>query len=199
MIDDDDTGAAGTGANDLTPDENSAPATETGGSGNGSKKNGRDAAAEDEPVGYGRPPKHSQFKPGHSGNPRGRPKSARGLKTLLRREMNERVRVTENGKTKTLSKLEVIVKRMTEQAAKGDARARAKLLELNMVMFGIEDEESRAAPLTVEEQQILRSLQAKRSGSDAEAGYEAEDEPRDEADQEADDGEDDQSTGGKDG
>ena len=38
-------------------------------------------------VGYGRPPKHTRFKPGTSGNPRGRPKSAQGLNTLARKVM----------------------------------------------------------------------------------------------------------------
>ena len=184
MSDENSTGANTTGKSDGTPEDCNRPDAETGGSGNGAKKNGRDAAAAgDEPVGYGRPPKRHQYKPGESGNPKGRPKSARGLKTLLRKEMNERVRVTENGKTKTLSKLEVIVKRMTEQAAKGDARARAKLLELNMVMFGIDDEDKKIVPLTPEEQEILSNLQAKRSGSDAEAGHLPEEDVPDEVQQ----------------
>ena len=48
---------------------------------------------DDEKVGYGRPPKHSRFRKGQSGNPRSRPKGARGLKTDLRAELSERVRV----------------------------------------------------------------------------------------------------------
>jgi len=34
-------------------------------------------------VGYGRPPKATRFKPGCSGNPKGRPKGSKAPKTLL--------------------------------------------------------------------------------------------------------------------
>jgi hypothetical protein len=147
-------------------------ATDAGGAGNGCKTTGTQTAAEDEePVGYGRPPKHSRFKPGRSGNPGGRPKSARGLRTLLREEMRERVSVTENGKTKKLSKLQIIVKRLFEKAGKGDARAISTLMELNIRVVGIEDDDNKAAPLTPEEQEILRNLKRRRFGSDAEAGH----------------------------
>lgn len=171
MIDDDDVGRpiGVEGDASLVTD---GPAAEAGGAGNGRKVNGTETAAEDEePVGYGRPPKHSRFKPGRSGNPRGRPKSARGLRTLLREEMHERVSVTENGKTKKLSKLQIIIKRLVERAAKGDPKAISSLIDLNIKVFGIEDDDSKAAPLTPEEQEILRNLNRDRFGGDAEAGH----------------------------
>ena len=49
-------------------------------------------------VGYGKPPVHSQFQPGKSGNPKGRPTSTKNLKTDLAQELAERVQVTENGR-----------------------------------------------------------------------------------------------------
>ena len=42
-------------------------------------------------VGYGKPPKHTRFQPGQSGNPRGRPKGTKNLKTDLEEELSERV------------------------------------------------------------------------------------------------------------
>ena len=45
-------------------------------------------------VGYGKPPRHSQFVKGQSGNPRGRPAGAKNLKTLLNKALNELVIVT---------------------------------------------------------------------------------------------------------
>jgi hypothetical protein len=46
-------------------------------------------------VGYGRPPPHSRFKKGQSGNPWGRPPGAKNLKTVLNEALNERVIVVE--------------------------------------------------------------------------------------------------------
>jgi Family of unknown function (DUF5681) len=48
-------------------------------------------------VGYGRPPRHTRFVKGQSGNPRGRPPGAKNLSSLLGEALNETVIVTENG------------------------------------------------------------------------------------------------------
>jgi Family of unknown function (DUF5681)/Histidine kinase-, DNA gyrase B-, and HSP90-like ATPase len=48
-------------------------------------------------VGYGKPPRHTRFKKGQSGNLKGRPKGSQNLTTLLSEALNERVIVTENG------------------------------------------------------------------------------------------------------
>lgn len=74
-------------------------------------------------VGYGKPPKYTQFKPGLSGNPKGRPKAAKNFKTDLTEEMNELVQITEGGRSKTISKQRAILKRTVEKALKGDMRA----------------------------------------------------------------------------
>src|SRR5260370_27753852 len=48
-------------------------------------------------VGYGKPPRHTRFTRGQSGNPRGRAPGAKNMKTLLSEALNECVIVTENG------------------------------------------------------------------------------------------------------
>jgi Family of unknown function (DUF5681) len=48
-------------------------------------------------VGYGKPPLHSRFKKGRSGNPHGRPKGSSNMSTLLDHALNEQVVVSENG------------------------------------------------------------------------------------------------------
>ena len=74
-------------------------------------------------VGPGRPPKHSQFRKGTSGNPRGRPKGSLNVATVLARTLRERVVVNENGKRKTITKLQAAVKQLVNKAATGDMNA----------------------------------------------------------------------------
>lgn len=71
-------------------------------------------------VGFGKPPKATQFKKGQSGNPRGRPKGSVNLATIFRRVINEKIVITENGKQKSVSKGEAAVKQLANGAAKGN-------------------------------------------------------------------------------
>jgi hypothetical protein len=48
-------------------------------------------------VGYGRPPAHSRFRPGRSGNPKGRPKGSRSAKALLDQALSAPVTIMEGG------------------------------------------------------------------------------------------------------
>jgi len=74
-------------------------------------------------VGYGHPPKHTRFKPGRSGNPRGRPKGTMNVATILARTLRQRVVINENGKRTTVSKLEAAITQVTNKAASGDLKA----------------------------------------------------------------------------
>jgi hypothetical protein len=79
-------------------------------------------------VGFGRPPQLTQFKPGQSGNPSGRPRGAKNFATALEEELNTRVTVTENGRRRRISKREVIAKHLVNKAASGDLKAIPLLL-----------------------------------------------------------------------
>ena len=73
-----------------------------------------DDEPEDE-VGYSKPPRHSRFVKGQSGNPHGRPAGAKNLKTLLNKALNELVIVTENGGQRKISKREAIVTQLVNR------------------------------------------------------------------------------------
>ena len=92
-------------------------------------------------VGYGRPPQHTRFQPGQSGNPKGRPKGTINLKTDLMEELSERISVSEGGKPKKLSKQRALLKSLVAKAiTKSDARAANILLNLMVRLFEISAE-----------------------------------------------------------
>ena len=74
-------------------------------------------------VGRGKPPAHTRFKPGQSGNPRGRPRGSVDLGRALLVAASETVTVTENGRKRRLTKLEVAARQVANKAASGDQRA----------------------------------------------------------------------------
>lgn len=81
-------------------------------------------------VGYKKPPRHSQFKPGSSGNPKGRPKAAKGLHSLVRDTLTQKVAVRTATGTRKISKIEAVLQKTIEQAMKGNPRALGELLKL---------------------------------------------------------------------
>jgi len=105
-------------------------------------------------IGYGRPPEHAQFKPGQSGNPKGRPKGTPGLASVVRAATAERVTIVENGKRKSVSKLDAAVKQAVNQAAGGDHRAMRMLVDL------IRGFETAEAPRGQESQKTAAELKA---------------------------------------
>ena len=74
-------------------------------------------------VGYRRPPEKSRFKAGQSGNPHGRPKGALNLATILEQTLREPIIIVENGRRKTVTKLEAAIKQVVNQAARGKLKA----------------------------------------------------------------------------
>lgn len=96
------------------------PATEVGGG----------SPSDDYVVGYCKPPKHSQFKPGQSGNSRGRPKGARGLKTIVRELMTAKVAVRTATGARKMTRIEAVLQKTNELAMKGNPRAQAELIKL---------------------------------------------------------------------
>ena len=89
-----------------------------------------ESSEDDFKVGYKRPPRHSRFQPGKSGNPRGRQKAVRNLGSDVKRTLETPVRLNERGKAKRVSTQEAALLRLREKALKGDARSLDRLLAL---------------------------------------------------------------------
>ena len=80
-------------------------------------------------VGYRRPPRHSQFKKGRSGNPRGRPKRSRNLRSEIEKVLTDRIPVRVGGKTRRVPALIAVQYVTLNRALKGIHGAAAALLK----------------------------------------------------------------------
>jgi len=79
-------------------------------------------------VGYGRPPKEHRFKPGESGNRRGRPKGSKTEEAIIDELLNRKLKVRDSGKTRSITLLEGIFSKFAEAALQGNAKAATFLL-----------------------------------------------------------------------
>jgi hypothetical protein len=120
-------------------------------------------------VGYGKPPKHTRFQHGRSGNPKGRPKGHQNAKTLFKQTLNEKVIIREGERTRRISKLEAFLRRTVNEALQGDAKKASTLISLSREM-GVfsEGEEATAFRLTSEDDAIIAAF-VESLGHDTEA------------------------------
>ena len=110
-------------------------------------------------VGRGKPPKHTQFEKGETGNAGGRPKGRKNLATILKEAARNQVTATIGGKTRKISSLQATALQMATQAAGGKGPMVAKFLDW------IDEIESRAAaarpvqfPFSGADLEVLRAI-----------------------------------------
>jgi hypothetical protein len=101
------------------------------------------------------PPKHTQFKKGSSGNPKGRPKGSRNLKTELAEELDELIEIREDGRVRRVSKQRAMIKGGVARAIQGDQRAFANILSLVLKVMGDEAKEDVKAGLTDAQRAVI--------------------------------------------
>jgi hypothetical protein len=118
-------------------------------------------------VGYKRPPREHQFRPGQSGNPSGRPKGARNFKSELREELSELVTVRDGDREIEVSKQRALIKSMVAAAIDGNQRAAASVLA--MCVRTLADAEEDEAIESVEDRDIVEAF-TKRTKRAAAAG-----------------------------
>ena len=124
-------------------------------------------------VGYGKPPKDTRFKKGRSGNPRGRPRASKNLKTDLSEELQEMIMVTEGGRRRAISKQRAILKSLFAKAMKGNVRAIQAIVSMVERLLQPDASENEAQHLDEFNQEVLErwlsELQAdKRAGDENE-------------------------------
>lgn len=110
-------------------------------------------------IGYGRPPEHTRFKPGHPGCG-GRPKRQRNLRTVLEETLDERITIREGNRTRSVSKRDAIILRMVNDAVSGNAKALTNLIALmrSHDLIGQPQDEADLQPFTADDEAIIADL-----------------------------------------
>jgi hypothetical protein len=125
-------------------------------------------------TGYGRPPKNRQFAKGKSGNPRGRPKGSKNFTTIFHDVGRQKIKVTDNGVTREITKFEASAMQLLNKAASGDMRALNTLVAwLRMFQEVVADTE-KSVPLATEDDtavmasilQRIREIDPKQEGNE---------------------------------
>jgi hypothetical protein len=110
-------------------------------------------------VGYGSPPIYSQWQKGQSGNPKGRKKGHRNLRTDLADELGKTVAVTENGVRRTITKQQALVAKLINGSIQGDPRLSLALLRLLNNL--LPDTEAVPDTLSISDEEIMAEFLAK--------------------------------------
>src|SRR3984893_9200519 len=116
-------------------------------------------------VGYAKPPRHTRFELGRSGNPRGRPGGSKNLSTLLSEALKEPVIGVEKSRRRKIAKRQAIITQLVNRSAKADLKA------IQILLTMLRDIEARAdpgsadpAPFTEADQQIIQRIRARLRG-----------------------------------
>jgi hypothetical protein len=131
---------------------------------------------DDDRVGYKRPPKHTRFKSGQSGNPKGRPKYSRNFKTEFLEELSELIRVREGDRERKISKQRAFIKALVAAAMRGDMRATSALVSFCTRVFSNEPEDAAPPSPSPDDLEILNEFvgrevrrRAARGGADGDS------------------------------
>ena len=115
-------------------------------------------------VGWCKPPVGHRFKKGQSGNPKGRTRGTRNLKTDLRELLQAKVVVREGEHPVRISTQQALLKSTLLRALKGDARATTNILNLMVRVLGVEETAGDVlVPLSEDENALLAAFERRRA------------------------------------
>lgn len=132
---------------------------------------------EQEPIGYKMPPKHSQWKPGQSGNPLGKKKGTKGtvipLQEILFAELYAPTTMTASGKKQQLALVQVLVRKtlhnLVNAPVKQQIEALVQFIKLGLLRFqdlDTEQQDGEFDPYTEEHRRLLKIIQEEMNESD---------------------------------
>jgi hypothetical protein len=108
-------------------------------------------------VGYCKPPVHTQFKKGQSGNSEGRRKGQRNIRTVVDEALSQRITIREGNRTRSVTKLDAVIVTMINAALKGNAKAQASLIAImrSLGMTGEPPQATNREPVTADDQSLI--------------------------------------------
>jgi hypothetical protein len=122
--------------------------------------------ADDDEVGYGKPPKHARFRKGQSGNLLGRPKGSTNVQTEMKRLLVRKTKIKVNGEVQTVPTSRALCLAQIREAMAGDVRAFSKIVEI--VGPEMADElKAAAASLTSADVEIVRRALAREDAANS--------------------------------
>ena len=115
-------------------------------------------------VGYGKPPVRRQWRAGVSGNPKGRPKKSKNMKTIARETLHGTVVLNEGGRRRRISYLEAILRKQIESGLKGSEKAAFAVIKICAHLGLFEDAvDAPSVSFSAAEEEMLEDL-LKRTG-----------------------------------
>ena len=125
-------------------------------------------AEHDHVVGYKNPPREHRFKPGQSGNPRGRPKGVKSLDQRLQEELDRPVTVKIGARAQKVPVWRAVVMKLAEAAMKGEFRAMQHVLSLRIGSGSKNEEVEQAVQQLTEDDLLVLEQALKRRRSEGE-------------------------------
>src|SRR5437660_11735927 len=113
-------------------------------------------------VGYRRPPRRAQFRPGQSRNPRGRPTGSRNFASVMKKVLAKPIKVTQNGTEKRMSTQEAFANLLATRALGGEAKAMSLLIRLVDLVDSDPNESNAQEPSVRPEDELVMASIIKR-------------------------------------